>query len=260
MNPLRKTQQYCILIFWLLLVLFALAGSLSISGPLKAQKPVKVLIVTGGHPFEREPFFQMFSSFKEIQWDAVEQPQANALLASEKALPYDVIVLYDMWQEIAPEQKTAFLKLFREKGKGLVALHHSLDSYQNWDDYARLIGGRHFLGPGKAPDGKAYERSEYHGDVLYQVKILDPKHPITKGLSGFEMRDETYKNFWRSPSTKPLLGVQHPLSDPVIGWVQQQGKARIVYLQPGHGPSAYNHPLYRELVRRAILWAARRRE
>lgn len=258
MNPLRRTGQYCLLILWLLLFVFT--GGLGISGPLKAQKPVKVLVVTGGHPFEREPFFQMFSGFKEIQWDSAEQPQANVLLASEKAFQYDVIVLYDMWQEITPEQKTAFLKLFREKGKGLVALHHSLDSYQNWDDYARLVGGRHFLGPGRSPDGKTYDRSEYHGDVTYQVKILDTKHPVTKGFPGFEMRDETYKNFWRSPSTKPLLGVQHPLSDPVIGWAQQQGRGRIIYLQPGHGPSAYNNPLFRELVRRAILWTSRRRE
>jgi type 1 glutamine amidotransferase len=260
MRLLRKVQRNRLPILWSFFLLLALVGVPSGGSTPKAQKPVRVLIVTGGHPFEREPFFQMFSGFKEIQWDSVEQPQANDLLASEKALQYDVIVLYDMWQEITSLQKTAFLKLFREKGKGLVALHHSLDSYQNWDDYARLVGGRHFLGPGKAPDGKTYERSEYHGDVLYPVRILNPQHPITKGLPSFEMRDETYKNFWRSPSTKPLLGTQHPLSDPVIGWVQQQGKARIVYLQPGHGPSAYRHPLYRELVRRAILWTARRRE
>ena len=34
--------------------------------------------------------------------------------------------------------------------------------------------------------------------------------------------------------------------------------SRLVYLQPGDGPSVYNEPHYRRLVRNAIEWVAAR--
>jgi trehalose utilization protein len=36
------------------------------------------------------------------------------------------------------------------------------------------------------------------------------------------------------------------------------GKSRVFYFMPGHGPTQYNNPGYREVVARGIRWAAGR--
>ena len=62
------------------------------------------------------------------------QPAANDLYTKEAARSYDVLVLYDMVQEISEAQKRNLVRLLKEEGKGLVGLHHSLCSYQNWPE------------------------------------------------------------------------------------------------------------------------------
>ena len=44
-----------------------------------------VLLVTKGHPFEREPFFQVFDEMPGVNWTHVEQPAARALQNVEEA-------------------------------------------------------------------------------------------------------------------------------------------------------------------------------
>ncbi len=41
---------------------------------------IRVLLVTGGHPFEKEPFFKLFQDNPDITYQAVEHPDAHALL------------------------------------------------------------------------------------------------------------------------------------------------------------------------------------
>ncbi len=103
--------------------------------------PVRVLVVTGGHDFERDAFFQLFKNNSAITFREVQQPEARTLLAPGAASAYDVVVLYDSWQAIDEMAKADFLGVLRA-GKGLVALHHSLGSFDDWDDYHRAIGGR----------------------------------------------------------------------------------------------------------------------
>jgi len=223
-----------------------------------ANGKVRALVVTGGHGFEREPFFAMFDSFADVEWREVQQPQANDMYAPEQRGSYDVIVLYDMVQEITEEQKANLLETLRQ-GKPLVMLHHALASYQNWPEYARIIGGKYMLAEQEF-DGKTWSKSTFRHGVVFTVRIADPKHPITKGMKDFEIHDEVYGGYWVSPKAHPLLTVDHPESSNVVGWTKRYGKARVAALQGGHDKSAYEDENYRTLVHRSILWAARRLE
>jgi type 1 glutamine amidotransferase len=224
----------------------------------KVAQPLRVAIFTGGHPFERDAFFAVFDS-PEIRWDEFPQPAANELWRGERLRDYDAIALYDLWQEITDEQKQGMVRWLREEGKGLLAIHHSIANYQHWDEYPRIIGARYFLQPDLAPDGTPYERCQVHFDVTFSVRVLDTQHPVTKGLpERFEVVDETYKGFWVSPTVHPLLGTDHELSAPTLAWAHQYGKARVVYLQLGHGPTAYENPHYRRFVHNALFWVAGR--
>lgn len=109
------------------------------------RSPLRVLIVTGGHDFERPPFFAMFQAMPGIQWTEAVQPSANDLWILDEARKYDVIVLYDFVQEISEGQKRNMVRLLKEEGKGLVGLHHCIGDYQDWPEFRQILGGRYYL-------------------------------------------------------------------------------------------------------------------
>lgn len=222
-----------------------------------AAKKVRVLVVTGGHDFERAPFFAMLDRIATIEWREVQHPNANNCYAPGQRATYDVVLLYDMPQEISEQQKAWFLDTLRE-GKGFLVLHHALASYQNWPAYTEMVGGKFFLGPATM-DGKEWPASTWRHDVPLTVRVADRRHPITRGLQDFALVDEVYGGFWVSPKVHALLKTDHPESGRIIGWTNQYGRARIVCLVGGHGPTAFENESFRTLVARSLEWVARRR-
>jgi len=217
---------------------------------------LKVLVVTGGHGFEKEPFFKMFTEDAGIAFTHAEHSRTNATVYErDDLLNFDVVVLYDMPKTITDAQKEKFLALF-DKGVGLVVLHHALVSYQHWPEYERIIGGRYPEEDGKS--GVVSAEVGYQHDADIPVVIVARDHPITAGLKDFTIHDEIYWGFRVTPDVTPLLTTTHPKSGRPLAWTRTQGKSRVVYLQPGHDHSAYENPNYRSLVAQSIRWAARR--
>ncbi len=82
----------------------------------------------------------------------------------------DVLVLYDMWQPITDEAKSDFVARLKE-GKGLVALHHCLASYQQWPEYAKIIGGQyHLVYAELGHDHFAFENLNYRRLVAQAIR------------------------------------------------------------------------------------------
>jgi type 1 glutamine amidotransferase len=217
---------------------------------------IRALVVTGGHDFEAEPFFKLFKDNPQISFQAVEHPKAHAWLKAEAAKAYDVLVVYDMHQEISEDAKVDFIARLKE-GKGLVALHHAIASYQNWPEYSKIIGARYYLEK-TTVQGVEKARSTYQHGLHFMVHVADPNHPVTKGVQDFEIHDETYNLFDVAPDVHPLLTTDEPQSNKIIGWAKTYGPARIVYLQSGHDHFAYENPNYQQLLRQAIRWVAKK--
>jgi hypothetical protein len=238
------------------LVSLAVHSLVALSAAQVAQdEPIKVLVVTGGHGFEEEPFFAIFKSMEGIRFETAEQKQTSE--AYDRDLTkYDVLVLYDMPQKITDSQKMNLFK-FLAAGKGIVALHHCLGSYQDWPEFQKVIGGKFYTAE-RTEEGVTHPVSTWKHDVRFTVNIADEDHPIVRELSDFEILDEVYNNYLVRPEVKPLLTVDHPLSGKVIAWTHVCGKAPVAYILLAHGPSGYNNPNYRKLVANAIRWAAGR--
>lgn len=153
--------------------------------------------------------------------------------------------------------------------------------WPTWDRYDEWLGGRFLYHPGEVRGG-AWPDSGYVHDITYEAEGL-AEHPVTQGLpSRFAMCDELYLCPVFLDGATPLLrstapftrdhfwsadlavqghlhdreGWQHPPGSDVIGWAKQAEASRLVYLQPGDGPSAYANPHYRRLVENAIRWVA----
>lgn len=215
-----------------------------------SAKKLNILVITGGHGFDEKPFFEMFDSFQDITFTRLVQPEANTQLGTIDPKTYDAIVFYDMPKSITEQDKTNYYKLLK-LGKGMVFLHHSQCSYQDWEGYKTIVGGKYH------EEKNSPQSSTYQHDITFTVKISDPKHPVTRGLKDFEILDEVYGNTEVLPGVTPLLTTDHPQSSKIIGWTHQIEKSRIVYIQPGHDKNAYQNAQYRQLVRQAINFVAR---
>jgi uncharacterized protein len=227
--------------------------------PVGAQAPastLRVLLVTGNKSYERAAFLDVFSSNPGIELTHVEHTAKEAD-AWERAdtTSCDAVVLYDMPRDITDTQRARFLALF-ERGVGVVALHHALVSFQRWPEYERIIGGRWFDVPEKGGDPRETP-SGYEHDVDQQIRVV-PGHPVTNGVSDFAIHDEIYWGYRVGKDVTPLLTTSHPKSGNPIAWTRVEQKSRVVYLQLGHGPSAYSNASYRRLIHNAIRFAARR--
>jgi len=237
----------------LIISLLLIAFSISLSAAEKPSGEIRLLVITGGHDYQKDKFNEMFRSLGEnITYSIAELPAAYSMFLPENRSSYDVLVFYHMWQSITPEQAEVFAACIRE-GKPLVALHHSICAYDEWPEYCRIIGGRYFHKP-TAIDGKEYPASSYQHDMRFTVKIADKNHPVTYGMSDFEVFDETYKGYYVEPGVKPLLTTEEASSTPVIGWTTNYGKARVVTLQGGHDVPTYENPDYRKILRQAVEW------
>lgn len=222
----------------------------------KSSDKIRVLVVTGGHAFEEAPFFKLFKDNPGITYQAVEHPNAHALLKAGAAKQWDVLVLYDMHQEITDEAKADLVARLKE-GKGLVVLHHAIANYQAWPEYTAIIGAHYYLAATNV-NGVAKPRSGWKEGMHFRIQVADQKHPVTQGLSDFDTHDETYKWFDVSKECHPLLATDEPESNKVIAWAKTYKGARVVYIQSGHDHFAYENPNYQQLLKQAIRWTAKR--
>lgn len=243
-----------------IITLCALLFTVTASWPSPAtgqETKIKVLVVTGGHGFDKPAFFKMFQKNAEITFTAAEHAKSSATVYERDDLArYDVLVLYDMMKHITDKQKPALLAQL-ERGAGLVVLHHALVSYPDWPEYERIIGGR-YTEPNPAKPGTVTEQVGWQHDVEVPVVIVDRDHPVTKGLNDFVIHDEIYWGYRVLPGVTPLITTTHPKSGKPLAWAQTYRKSRVVYLQLGHGTEAFENPNYQRLLAQSIRWTSRK--
>jgi len=220
----------------------------------EAKNQIRILVVTGGHTYDKPSFNEMLNSLgKDISSEVVEFPAAYEQFLPENRGKYDVLVFYHMWQKSTPEQEKIFADCIRE-GKPLVVLHHSICAFDEWPEYWNIIGGKYFHKP-TVVDGKEYAPCSYIHDIHFTANIVDKKHPVTKGVKDFEIFDETYKGYYIAQGAEPLLTTTEKSSNSVIGWTWQYGKARVVTLQSGHDTPTFQNENFRRLLKQSIEWS-----
>ncbi len=139
----------------------------------------------------------------------------------------------------------------------LVVLHHSICAFDDWPEYRNVIGGKYFL-KAAVIDGVEYPPSGYLHDLKFSVNVVDPRHPVTKGITDFEILDETYSGFYVHPQSQPLLTTDESSSTPVIAWTKKYGKSQVVTIQIGHDANAFANPNYRKLLKQAVVYSMKK--
>jgi len=224
--------------------------------PDDAREKIRVGVLTGGHDFERDHFFKLFEGYDDIEYMECEQKDHSEVFEDISKWDFDVLVCYNMTQNISEKRRANLLKLL-ENGVGLVAFHHNMGAFQEWSEYKKIIGARYNLKAAEV-DGVQVPGSTYKHDIDMNCKIASQRNPITRGLSDFQIHDEGYKGVSFEPDNRVFLTTDHPDSDPTVGWTRRYANARVVGLMLGHDGKAYANENLRAIVANSIRYTAGR--
>jgi trehalose utilization protein len=207
---------------------------------------VSLAVITGAHPFDVPAFHTLFRSLAGVE-TYIQSLDDFVADWGQVREAYDVVLFYNMHMDTPapPEAVGAALERLGQTPQGVFILHHALLAWPQWPVWSALVG---------IPD----RGFGYHIGETIQVQVADAGHPITRGLTGWEMVDETYTMADAGPDSQVLLTVDHPRSMKTLGWTHQVGQAPVFCLELGHDPTAFRHPMFREVLHRGILWCAGR--
>lgn len=255
----------------------------------------KLLVLSGGHPYEAEPFDALIRSAAEELggWELqhLVHPEAETCVADGAADRADALLFYDMagysfgeGQVASRPPSDGFKAAIQRRfaaGRGAVAMHHALAGWAEWPEWAEMLGGRFLYQPGTW-HGREVPDSGYRHDVRYSAEIV-ADHAVTAGVpASFEVTDELYLCQIDEAAVHPLVrashaftrdnfysaalavtgemfsrdGWEHPEGSNLVAWWKQVGAAPLVCLQFGDGPATYVNPHVRRMLVNALRFSS----
>jgi putative membrane-bound dehydrogenase-like protein len=245
------------------LALAALLAATSLAGS-QAAEPLRVFIRSGvkthgpnqhDHPRFLGEWTKLLSERGMKVDGAMEFPSAAQLEAT------DVLIIYASdGMKIVGDQRVAFEK-FLQRGGGFVVIHAGVVSADQHEWCKQVIGGAWRWADASLP--KERQTKWLEGDV--GVFWVDNEHPISRGLSNFDWKDEIYYDMDLAPDIGTLATSFHNVQiiAPQIWtyektWAGGQAAYRAFVSLPGHEFDVFSTPSYRTVLLRGIAWAARR--
>jgi len=206
-------------------------------------------VVTGSHPFDVPNFHKLFRGLDGVE--AYVQHMEDFATSSEDIRDsYDAVLFYHMIMDTPADgeawgagQPKSVLEHLGETDQGIVVLHHAILAYPEWDLWTDLTG-------------LADRSFDFHPEQQLKIEIANTDHPITAGLSAWDMGDETYTMAEPVGDNQILLTTEHEKCMHTIAWTRQFKKSRAFCFQSGHDNVTWADPNYREVLRRGILWSA----
>ena len=217
-------------------------------------KPLKVVILVGGHGYDTKNFPKAWGGHEDIQCE-VWKGKPYTVFDDISKFKYDAILLFNLSSGITDVQKANLLKLL-EKGVGLVVWHHALADCQNWPEFEKIAGCRFWMQPGEKDGKKIGKSAAGHANLKMQIASTD--HPITKGMKDFEIQGEWYSKQTFTDGINVLVTSDNPKSDKSIAWTVNYKGAKIFGYQSGHDIKVWRHPSVRRLLANGIRWVAGR--
>ncbi len=248
----------------------------------------RLLVLSGGHPYEADEFEQLIHSLGDWQVAHLVHPEAEEEVANGAMDKADAVLFYDMpgytfadGKVISRPPSPAYRKAVTQRfasGKGAVAMHHAIAGWAEWAEWHEWLGGKFFYQPGEW-QGAAVPDSGYRHDVEYTAnRVAD--HPVLDGVPDqFTVCDELYLAPIDESALTPLIraegfaferdnfysaanavagdmfsqdGWDHPPQSNCVAWECTALKAPIIYLQFGDGPQTYANPHVRRLLSNAL--------
>src|SRR5690606_13692917 len=139
----------------------------------------------------------------------MEYHEDLALLTPEGLAQFDAVMLYGNYDHLTKEQESALVN-YVETGGAFLPIPSASACFGHSDTFVKLVGGR-FHSPGLET-------------FTTRIAPGQENHPILRGFTGFETRDETYVHRDHNEQGRTVLMLRE---DEPWTWVRQQGKGRV---------------------------------
>jgi type 1 glutamine amidotransferase len=230
------------------------------------------LFVGGWEGHKPERFQRWATELLEANGFTVETFDTLAPLADrEKMKSVDLIV--PIWSSARSAHRPEFGGMEKAEEDGLLAAiadgcgiagwhGHMGDAFRDRPTYHFLIGGQFVAHPPGWPDNPV-PSDDF---IDYDVNIVSG-HPIVEGIGDFRIHSEQYYMLV-DPSNEVLATTTfsgehlHWIEGTVIPvtWTRRWDKGRVFYCSIGHSVECLEVPQVREMIRRGMIWAARKRQ
>ncbi len=220
-----------------------------------AQKPAKIkALLISGDDVSAHDWREISEATRKDLVDSgrfdVKVCEDPMILESAAALrPYDVIVMtiYTAKTPTISRQAQENLLACVKSGKGFFVQHLASASFAKWNEFGKLCGLKWVMGTsGHGPRG------------VFDAKVVDKDHPITKGMADFKADDELYSKLQGDAPVRVLVSAYSDWSkktEPLL-YTHEYGKGRVVYNAFGHDGKALANPSVAKIIARGAEWAA----
>jgi len=214
----------------------------------------KALIVWGGWDGHTpKACAEFFAPWLREKGYEVEVSTTLASFADpEKMAALSLVVPIWTMGQLSGEEEKGLVEAVKS-GVGIAGFHGGMcDSFRGNTEYQWMTGGQWVAHPGNLlPE--------------YEIRITDPNHPITKGISSFKMRNTEQYYLHVDPSNRVLATTTFNCPDAPAGhgavmpavWTRAWGRGKVFYASFGHTDADFKVPEALEIVRRGMLWASR---
>lgn len=151
------------------------------------------------------------------------------------------------WAYHMPRESREGLQSYVEGGGGLLGLHTAALCFDDWEGWHDLLGG-----------GWVWGRSFHPPLGPVAVWPTAARHPLTEGLTGFDLSDEVFSELALAQKIAPLLEARAEGQEEVqpVLWARRHASGRVVYDALGHDRGSLEHSVHRRIIQRCALWAA----
>lgn len=157
---------------------------------------------------------------------------------------YQSILFYTDVGELTTEQESGLLQ-YIESGGGFFGLHTAAASFRESEGYHGMLNG-FFNGHSPYMD--------------FTVNVTEFNHPITVGLTDFDVKDELYYLKHNPEDSTHLMSAYDDTKDEthVMAFYHIYGEGRVFYFALGHDMEVLENSTFQEIIHRGVLWTGNR--
>ncbi|WP_424005371.1 ThuA domain-containing protein (plasmid) [Haloarcula salina] len=202
-------------------------------------------VAIGDAEFDFHDFGVLGPAIDDALGDGADVELTTDRTAVSRLSDYDALIDYTTKAEWTPAQLDA-IRSFVRAGSGYVGIHCATDIDTGVDEpcteLADFIGGRFVAHPEM---------------TTIDVEMVDSDHPVTDGVTDFQLYDEPYELDWDADRVTVLAEFTHPETGTMpAAWVRTEGDGRVFYCSLGHDSAAFRNADFRQLLRNGLQWAA----
>jgi uncharacterized protein len=208
------------------------------------------------HPFSRLPSRDVLQRIGATAGFQITTSEDVAVFTTENLLRYGAIMFFTTGElPMSYAQRAAFTEFIRAGG-GFLGVHSATDTFYQWPEYQKIIGGY-------------FDQHPWHQAVI--VEVADRDDPLVAFLGEtITVTDEIYqirdfdvggsRVLLRLDPTSVDLTRPNVRRDPYgwpLAWTRSYGGGRVFYTALGHEETVWRDSRFQKLLRNAALWVLR---